>query len=240
MNKEYKTNGNELIIIDQFGRKTKRPLTNNFKDILMTENTIEEIEKLINKEKIDQANYKKKIKMAILLKASVSVLWFLNFILSICNGKFPLICLHFILSGMWGIQAYAEIRPSSKLLQISKNSVEILEEQLKEEKNKLINLEKNKENNLNFRNELSGSVPTSEKIKNLKTKLEVIYDYTNNKRSYIRAYKNNILKEKASYWYKDDDLLLLEELIKNDLEKNTQTNKGKQKVLTNKKNIRKF
>lgn len=168
MNTEYKTNGNELIIIDQIGRKTKRPLTNNFKEILMTENTIEEIEKLINKEKIDQANYKKKIKMAILLKASVSFLWFFNFILSICNGKFPLICLHFILSGIWGIQAYSEIRPSSKLLKISKNSVEILEEQLKEEKNKLINLEKNKENNLSFRNELSGSVPTSEKIENLK------------------------------------------------------------------------
>ena len=240
MNVEYETQGNELIVIDQIGRKTKREITNNFKEILITENNIEEIKNLINAEEINQADYKKNIKRKGMLPLINFNLWLSAAILYLCSADIILGCTYVVISSFWGLSAYVNSNQYLKLLKASKKWTAILEEQLENEKSNLKELQNDKENNLNFQNEISGEVPYSKKIVDLKTKLDMFNYYFDHKKACLKAYKNGYLKQKVQHLFDENDLLLLEELIINDLYENTQVNKEKQKVLTNKKNIRKF
>lgn len=51
MNSKYRIEDNEIIVSDYYGHITKREMSDNIEDILVTENNIEEIQKLLVKEK---------------------------------------------------------------------------------------------------------------------------------------------------------------------------------------------
>lgn len=227
MHKEYEIIGNKVIINNGLDYKEERKTVDNIEEILITENNIEEIENLVNKEKKKIKTSKKKIKEKTTLPLIVSSLHFINLILYSIQKKLLLAIGQILCSFIWLYNSLFTIIPEKKLIKESKKVISILEEEKNKEKEKLKELEKNQDNNFMSIAPITKTISTSEQIRDLKNKLHIIRYYESNKRKLIKYYKKGILQNTFGYW--DDEIKFIEELIKNDLN-NKNEEKIKQKI----------
>ena len=230
MNTEYISKEDKLIVTDEYGHKTERNITNNFKEILITENNIEEMENLLIDEKIDKNYNNSNIKLNSIHVLSLTTLWIIVSIFNFLAGNLVAGCVALFSSGIWTC-GFIAIIPNLKKLKVNKKTISILQESLTEEKNNLKELNEEKENSLAFLNQLSGTISTSEKIENLKTKLLIIQMYEQHKRKIIKLYKLGKLENSYFRLFYGNDFKILEELIKNDLQNENQEKKEIQKTL---------
>ena len=235
MNTEYKSKEDKLIVTDEYGYKTQRNITNNFKEILITENNIEEIENFLIKNNDDKKNNIKEIKRDCPHWIIIASSWLISSILFFINGDYVLGCIYFGVSNIWLYNGLSGIMPNIKGLRANKKSTIILEKQLTEEKNNLKELKKEDKNDLNFLNQISGTISTSEKIQDLKHKLIIIHLYEMHKTKLIRLYKRGKLENSYFGLFYGDDFKIVEELIKNDLQNKNTPKRENQKVLKIKK-----
>lgn len=231
MNKELEFKDGKVIVTDEYEREIERKLSSNIEQILITENNIEEIEKLL----VEKKSSLKLDKSFINLSKSfygVSILWFFSFVSNLlAKNIFPAVC-NLLCSILWtGSQHIMHTKPTKKKLKIKEKSISILEEHLNEEKEILNELENEKNNNCNYVDTSKKHFTTSEKILKLRVELSIIEDYINNKQKYIKYYNEGVLNTLLTY-YSDSNLVFIEELIKNDLDNNKSKIKEKQKTLT--------
>ena len=230
MNKELEFKDGKVFVTNEYGRKTERKLSSNIEQILISENNIEEIEKLIKKENKTIAKSKNNMKSANTY-IFLCFLWATTGILSAISGNIFSTILNIVCSACWGINAYSfNIKPNLKKIKTSESSILFLEEQLDLQKEQLNKLQKEKNNDYNYVDTSRKHFTTSDRIIELRNKLFIIEDYIHNKSKYMKLYKEGVLKT-ATNLYNNNNLTFLEELIKNDLEHNTKT-KEKQKTLT--------
>ncbi len=230
MNVEVEFKNNKWIVTDQFGNETERELVPNIKEILTTENNIEEIENLItkNQKTIDRCESEIESKNP---HMRLCLLWGLISISRMISKLWTSAIFCFLCSCGWGSLAYFnKIRPNKKKINLAKKSIKFLEEQLTLENEKLKELSNEKTSNSNYIDTSSKLLNSnSDKIIELQNKLMIIEDYQHNKQKYISNYKKGILKG-LTIPYLSNNLAFLEELIKNDLAKENNKNE-KQKVL---------
>ena len=101
MNTEYKSKEDKLIVTDEYGHKTERNITNNFKEILITENNIEEMENLLIDEKIDKNYNNSNIKLNSIHVLSLTTLWIIVSIFNFLAGNLVAGCVALFSSGIW-------------------------------------------------------------------------------------------------------------------------------------------
>lgn len=233
MNKDFKIVGNNVIVFtDDKGRVT-REITNNIEDILICENNIEEMEEKLENEKNKIVFSKKKLKSG-WLYTGCGALWLVSFILNSIRGNwlasfFNALCVvSYTCMGYFG-----NIRKELKFIKSNKKVILELEQNLEAEKEKLNKLNNDKANDLMYVETDKKPIDKSEQIINLKRKLDVIYSFEIHKTKIIRYYKKGILREMMRNYlcFYDEDFCLLEELIKNELNKNEEKKIGNEKVL---------
>jgi len=236
MNKELELKNGKLIVKNEFGKEIEREFSSNIEQILITENNIEEINALIKKENkiiTDSKNNIKSIKTYLNIDVYICLLWTTSAVLHALSGNIFSTILKILCSVVWFSNFYSNIiKWYFKDIKTSKKSISLLEKELDLQNQKLNVLEKEKNNDCNYVDTSKKHFHTSDKILELKNKLMIIEDYMHNKSKYIKYYKKGILKVLNSH-YNNNNLLFIEELIKNDLENNTnEKSKEKQKTLT--------
>lgn len=232
MNKELEFKNRKVIVTNEFGDETEREMTSNIEQILITENNIEEIEKLIYDKKTILKMDKSFVNLARAFYG-VSAIWFLAFISNLLAGNILPAVGNILCSILWTGNAYIlHIKPNKPKLKSAEKSIIFLEEQLDLQNEQLNKLQKEKNNNCNYIDTSKKHFTTSDKILELRNKLLIIEDYQHNKAKYLKLYKAGIIKG-ITVWYNNNNLKFLEELIKNDLEHNTKSKtREKQKTLT--------
>lgn len=236
MNKEFEIKGNKVFVKQTAGIKIERKISSNIKEILISENDIEVMLDMIEKEEKELKENKKNIRQKTLLHLPVGIMWGISatmhfFIGNIVTGSlFGLNC--FLQCGI----ALSYLFPKTKYIKISKQKIDLIKKNRNEEKENLNNLINTKEENLNYITRSEKNLSTSEKIYKLKRKLEVIEYYNRYKREYIKYFKKGILEATIPYLFDKEEMNFLIELIKNDLDnKNLKVNnneKSKQKIIT--------
>ena len=232
MNKSYEVIDSKVIVYDEYYDESVREYTNNIEEILITENNIEEINELIEKEKKHSTNDPIEISSPIYLGLSMAQL--ILSILKITTNSIVSAIIHLFASTcFFSVGYFLGIKPKTKRNKIKKIKLNILEEKLDEEHEKLHEFNNTKSNDLMYVAPSKKSIDTSEQIMNLKRKLAAISSYEMYKTKFIRHYKKGTLREMMlKYFYFDDeDYYLIEELIKNDLSKKEEKDIGNQKVL---------
>lgn len=236
MNKELELKNGKLIVTNEFGKEIEREFSSNIEQILITENNIEEINTLIEKENktiIENKSKLKSINTYSNIDVYICLLWTTSAILHALSGNIFSTIVKILCSGVWFLNFYSNnIKHYFKDIKTSEKSILLLEKELDLQNQKLNVLEKEKNNDCNYVDTSKKHFHTSDKILELKNKLMIIEDYMHNKSKYIKYYKKGILSVLNSY-YNNNNLLFIEELIKNDLENNTNIKtKEKQKTLT--------
>lgn len=230
MNKEYIQTGDMFVISTDKGLKKKERL-NNTTEILESENNIEKMESIQDKiENKELFNYKqilesltyKIVKEAYAIYSPIALSAVIVALItgqeSIAAILFPTI---FVCPSVIGfIVATTKASKSYNLMHVKAN--EFVETELENEKQKLEQLNKESfvlpKNDLGILNETI-KITETKSIKNLKIRLNLIGDYELNKRKFTRYYENNNLCPKlCSKGYNKDSILVIEELIKNDIE----------------------
>ena len=225
MNKEYEIKDDKLVIIDDKGVQTERNITNNFKEILLTENNIEEIENFNNYTNFNEIFNnisKQNLKNLVLITLPISVI--IAIILS-CIQSIPIYAtLLQIPTVVSAITFFVSDRLSMKeakelFKEIKTKQESIVDDELTTQKEKLNELNKNsiiqKSNNKIEKEKIN----KSELINNLKRKLELIKEYQLNKDEYLEYSKDHFISIKLkNKGYSESDVEFIQMLIKEDLE----------------------
>lgn len=231
MHKEFEIYDNEVIVRNNHNKSETRELTHNIRKILLCENNIEEIEKLII-EKYKNIEEAKKIDNIDVSNTSVAILQSINTILNFAQGRL-------FIGFMWALccslyLANLSIKHSKKRKRILANNknIEYLTSELEKEKTKLAVLEKEKNDDFSsfLIKESDKKLYPSQEIRALRSNLYVINDYNQEKNKYIRWFKNGVLREKI-VGYEEEELDFLEQLILLD-NPNIEVKEKNQKVKT--------
>ena len=224
MNKEYEIKDDKLVIINDKGVQTERNITNNFKEILLTENNIEEIENFNNYTNFNEIfnNISKQyLKNLVLITLPISVI--IAIILS-CIQSIPIYAtilqiptvvsaITFFISDRLSMKEAKDLFKKIKTKQES-----VIDDELTIQKEKLNELNKNlvvqKSNNKIEKEKIN----KSELINNLKRKLKLIEEYEFKKEEFIEYSKNHFISIKLkNEGYSDSDINFIQMLIKEDL-----------------------
>lgn len=232
MNKEliYTQDG---VVVNTDNGLEKRDDNNNIEEILITENNIEEIENKINdlKDGIVGANYKKLLEttslkyiknfLEISIPASILVfiLAYTCFSLSAAINTLPIIALTLIPG--CGISSILATTKVNKLHNIySKRQLNLLENELENQKQKLNELNSKKIINNNCYNSKIGKtkkIDRSKLIEDLKIKLKLIEEYQPNSKQYVEYAKDHFISIKLKdMGYSESDVNFIQELIEED------------------------
>lgn len=251
MNKEFTYSNNEVIIETGTGFKITEAV-DNIKEILTTQNNIEEIENIkkdndINSKRFHNLEFSnsvflKSFKKFGIITTPIAILIYI-LITVITNIPVGLMSIPLIFSGIGiiGIALDKIIDPHEK---ISKKIVEksngVLSEELKKQNQKLNQLKKDSkvltktDSNMNY--EII-TIERTDLIEDLRRKLKLIEDYQLNKDKYIKYYKRYLLstylKNKN---YSTSDILFIQMLVEEDLkEKKKKSNKNSKTLILEKK-----
>lgn len=234
MNIGFKIIDGKVIVRNEHYREKEREFTNNIKDILECENDIEVIEELIDKEQSYIETSKRNLKTLGLSKLLCSVLWGMTAILNTLTGNFVLAIMNALCCAIWGLNTHVAVKPEKIKIKNSENVIAVLQEQLKERKENLKELNKNKENDALYieeENELS----TSEVIDKLKKKLEIVETYRVMRKFYIELLKDGLLDSYFNLGHDEEEIAFIKALIRLDLGderfNKLENNKAKQKTL---------
>jgi len=217
---KYEIKDGKILVFDKFGYYKTMKLSSNIKEILICENNIEEMKKLIEEKELNITNSKKKIKSKSLTYFPQAALWGTNSILQfvLSNNIFPgtLFGINFVLHSGLGI---ASILPETKHIKINKAKLDLIKKYLSKEEIKLKELNEANNQDLNYIPQSDTIPTTSEQISILKTHLNILHDYISDKRHYIKHYKDGSLRNmvKVIAYYSEEQIKFLEELIKQDL-----------------------
>lgn len=217
MHKELEFINGKVIVKNDNNKKEERNIIPNIKQILISENDIEEMENIIDYENNNITRYKKKIKNHTGFYLTTVSLWGVSVILNLmtCESIFTPIYL-FLIAITQCLTGVSYVKAEKKYLKISKQKIDIIKEHLHKEKENLKQLNENTNIKTNSIDMSKANLSTSEKIINLKRKLDIINDYLLHKNKYIKDYKNGSLNL-TLYYYSVDEINLIIELIKNDL-----------------------
>jgi len=212
MHKEFEVIGNEVIVSNGWDNKV-RACYNNIEEVLITENNIEEINNLINREKSYNKLDKSKLfpgYMYLSCSGIQTLTGILHLIQSNNVGILHLVCgTCFLFSGC------SLTIPSRKDIKAAKQKEKLLEEELFKEELKLCKLNNNKSNDAMFIANGIKKISESDEIKDLRDKLQAIQCFNHYKHKYIRYYKKGILKEKlGNCFYNENEIAHIEELVK--------------------------
>lgn len=216
---KYEIKNGKVYVYDKLGHSKNMKLASNIKEVLICKNNIEEMKELINAREYDIIEGKKKIRNKSLNYFPLASIWGANSILHIVlNDNWVvggILSLNFFLNGALGL---VHVIGESKYIKINKAKINLIKKYLTEEESKLTKLEQENNESLNYI-EPSGNISTSEQIKELEFKLNVLHDYMTNKRHYIKHYKNGSLKNmiKIIGYDSQKQIKFLEELIRQDL-----------------------
>lgn len=232
----YEKNNLAYLINDK-NRSLYQINKDNLKEILITKNNIEEIE---NNIKTIQ-DIEKKLTLFWILKAPLLALLFSSFfaipmfyydafsvrlMLFVCTSVFIAVSGASLIDS---IELYKKYKLSNKL------QYNLLLEEKEKELEKLKHLESISKNKTVEKVEHK-TISRSEMIKNLKHKLELIKNYSKNKKFFIKCYKTDSLHALTGlYEYEHKDIIFIKNLIEEDL-KNEIKEKTKQKVKSKNKN----
>lgn len=234
MNKAYEINNNQVIVYDEYYSESTREYTNNIEEILITENNIEEINELIEKEEYNKLrrNSIGAITPAYLgFGTSQIMLSFIRFLENNIWGGFTHL---FASSCFFTVSYFAGIRPSRKRKKIANKKINFLEEKRDKESEKLYDLNEDKTNDLMFVDENIKKLSTSHKIDILKDRLRDIELYIQHKHKFIKLYKKGLLEnELFEACASRDTINFIIELVKNDLNTESKTKDNKIKVKAN-------
>ena len=220
---KYEIKNGKVYVYDKLEHKKNMKLTSNIKEVLICENNIEQMKELINDREYDIIESKKKRRNKSLNYFPLASIWGANATLHIVlHNRWVvggILSLNFFLNGALGL---VHVIDESKHIKINKAKIDLIKKYLTEEESKLTKLEQENDKSLNYI-EPSGDISTSEQIKELEFKLNVLHDYMTNKRHYIKHYKNGSLKNMAKVLEYDskEKIKFLEELIKEDLGNST-------------------
>lgn len=196
MNKHFEIKGNEVTVYNEYRKKSKREFSDNIEEILIAENNIEEIEKIIDNNELDLKLEKRKKKVHKLYYIN-SGIWIVSFILNLLSANFFACSMNLLCSLMWGANAYFSARPHTKKIKKYELENKYLEKKLQEEQEHLEKLKNNKENNIEINNNIiEKEISTSEKIKELKDILWYINCYVKEKKDFIKWYKEGCINKK--------------------------------------------
>lgn len=233
MNREFEIVDDKAIVLTDDRGKIYREITNNIEEILITENNIEEMEEKLENVKNKIVFSKKKMKSGWLYIGCGS-LWLVSFILNAIRGNWATSFFNFLcVASYTSLGYFGNVKSELKFIKSSKKVILELEQNLESEKKKLNELNKDKTNDLMFITPDKKKIDRSEEIINLKRKLDVIYSFEIHKRKLIRYYKKGVLREMTRNYlcFYDEDYCLLEELIKNELNRKEEKKIGNQKVI---------
>lgn len=231
MNTSFKVVDDKIVVTDEKMKKHTRDISDNIEEILITENNIEEIKKLISNErkKINKSNFD--IKHA-KHKFFLAILWFTNFILNITVQNWFAAGCHFLCTTCWISNYLTTFLPEKKQIKRSEKKLALLEENLILENNKLNELNKNKSNDAMCICPDKKTLSTSIQIKILKDRLKDIEFYIKYKNKIIKLYKKGILEgELFEGCASRDTINFIIKLVENDLAKENTNTKTKQKSL---------
>lgn len=213
MHKEFEIYDAEVIIRNDHNKSETRELTHNIRKILLCENNIEEIEKLLI-EKYKYIEEKKKIDNIDLSNTAISVLQFVNTIINFAQGRI-------IVGFMWALccslylgNIAVKHSKKRKIILANNKNIEYLTNELEKERTKLAVLEKEKNDDFSsfLIKESDKKLYPSQEIRKLRSNLYVINDYNQEKNKYIRWFKNGVLREKI-VGYEEEEIDFLEQLI---------------------------
>ena len=236
MNKEYIQVGEMYVVNTDNGLKKKERL-NNTTEILETENNIEEMKNIkkdienkefFNFKTIFDSFISKDFAKTGLIIAPICILISIGMVMS--NSLIlSLLLAPTAISCGFSILIIASKISTSKANKFDnimhEKANDYLEKELEKEKQKLNEL--NKESVVLPKYDLgildeTVKIDRTKLIEDLKLKLELIGTYELNKKKYIKYYENNSLYEKLSNeGYSKNEILLIEELIKNDMVEKT-------------------
>ena len=218
MNKDFEIIGNKVHIFTDNGKVIK-DAKKDIEDILICENNIEEIEENLQNNSNKITLYKNKMLLGF-GSIGAGILWLSGFIFSFSIGLLLLSIIQLLGAACcFSYSYFIDIKSNLKHINANKSMNEELIKNLEIEKEKLNELNKSKNIDLNDSSTMRKVIYRSNEIYNLKRKLYIIYFYQTNKQKFIKYYKKNILKEKIlnDHFLYENEYLLLEELIKNDL-----------------------
>jgi hypothetical protein len=232
MNKAYEVIDNNVMVYDEFYHISSRKYTNNIEDVLVTENNIEEIERLIKEEtqKKKDINLMEAVVPAYMTlsisRLISSIFKFITHEIEVAFIRlFSSICF-FVAAYFTGIKKFIERR------KIGNTKLDFLNEKLVHEKEKLNELNKDETNDLMFVETDKKTINKSVQIDILKVRLMDIKLFVENKNKFIKLYKKGILKNTLSETcVSNDSINFIIELIENDLNKKDEKKLGNQKKL---------
>ena len=215
MHKEIEIIDNEVIVRNNNTPTETRELTYNIKKILICENNIEEIELELNKkyENIEHIKKDRNFNMFKFGSPGIGMLQAVNAILGFTSKNwFSATC--------WSLAfLFNSTKPTIEFLKrrqkilINKKSIDYLNIELEKEKTKLEELKKDKNDDFSSSPFKKGDkiINRSDEIKKLHRNLYIINNYIDNKRQFIKWYKNGILNKNTDY--NKEQLEFLEQLI---------------------------
>lgn len=234
MNKSYEIIDNNVIVYDEFHHASSRSYTNNIEDVLVTENNIEGIEKLIEEEKHNKKdiNFISAFTPAYL---ALSISRFISSIFKFFTNEIEVAIFRLFSSICFFIAAYfSGIKSFIKRRKMGKAKINFLNKKLVDEKEKLKELNKDKTNDLMFVETKQKLINRSEQIANLKERLKDIKVYMENKNKFIKLYKKGFIKNVLTEAGNSNlSINFIIELIENDLgiETSNKIKNNKQKKL---------
>ena len=215
MNKEFRIENNEVIVIDENNKEQIRAIIPNIKEILICENNIEALEDLIENEEEQITESKKIIRNKSSYYFSLASLWGVSSTLQIVLNNNTIAGFFFGLNVLInGVLGTSYVLPESKNIKIRKEKIDIIKRRIAEERAKIYELNINEGNYTN--NIPSGELEVSDNVRILKRKLSLLQYFRKNTRKILRLYKNDIIKVCYPY-YNNEELELLEEIIQEHL-----------------------
>lgn len=230
MNKEYTYIDGKVIIKDENGYQTLIEYYDNLDEVLVQENLIETIENNINEKKkkkdeikLEKASFSPVVTVITLITifgAPPILCWFNNGIeilkltVDTIYGPFNFVRLIQFLTAvpstlcalLFDFQEYKMAKAIVKEKNAITSELEAQEELLVIEKEKLVELQKNKTKN-NENNEFRVvEVNDKEKLTSLRNYLSLFYDLGYNSDKYYKYYEQGILEEKLKKHYDEDGI----------------------------------
>lgn len=232
MNKSYEVIDNKVIVYDGYYSESTREYTNNIEEILITENNIEEIEKLIKDEKQNKKDINL-IEAVVPAYVTLSISRLISSIFCFITHEIEIAFIRLFSSICLFIAAYfSGIKTFIKRRKIGNTKLNFLNEELSNEKEKLNELNKDKTNDLMFVETAQKKINRSVEIDILKNRLRDIKVFIENRNKFIRLYKKGIIKNTLTEsCIGNDSISFIIELIENELNKKEEKKIGNQKVL---------
>ena len=225
---------NKVIVYDEYYSASSREYTNNIEEVLITENNIEEIEKLIQEEK----QKKKDINLmeaVVPAYLALSISRLISSIFKFITHEIEIALIRLFSSiCFFGAAYFTGIKTFIKIRKIGNAKLNFLNEELANEKEKLNELNKDKTNDVLYAPEGEKIVDRSIQIDILKNRLRDINFYIDHKHKIIKLYKKGLLEnELFEACASRDTINFIIELVKNDLSTENKSKKNKVKVKAN-------